>query len=158
MRASLHNSYAHSHGRLRLATVIPFIGTVVRASGASRLSTSMAMARYQTPPPKPRPNWLFPSSPPNEDEDEVVVSLVTFEGTMVGDIKVKRGVKLVDIYEKLMAALGGRHCSEPQLVSPSGEGFQGAKKQPFLNACDFDVYTLLRADLDDSEYVKDRKE
>ena len=158
MRASLYNSYAHSYCRLRLATVIPFIGTVVRASGASRLSTSMAMARYQTPPPKPRPNWLFPSSPPNEDEDEVVVTLVTFEGTMVGDIKVKRGVKLVDIYEKLMAALGGRHCSEPQLVSPSGEGFQGAKKQPFLNASDFDVYTLLRADLDDSEYVKQRQE
>ena len=74
--------------------MIPFIGIVVRASGASRISTPMAMARYQTPPPKPRPNWLCPSSPPNEDEDEVVVTLVTFEGTCLGDIKVKRGVYL----------------------------------------------------------------
>ena len=79
--------------------------------------------------------------------------LVALEGTCLGELKVKREVRLIDLYGQLMAALGGAHCSEPQLVDPAGKAFDDPRTRPFLNASDFDMYTLLRAPLADPRYV-----
>ena len=108
-------------------------------------------ARYQTPPPKVRP---FSPASPNRS-GEVTITLIMVDGTEVGKFKTMREARMIDMYDKLMSALGGSvgHTFEPQLVTPDGNLFDGAYLKPFVIASDGDVYTLVKARLRDTAYV-----
>ena len=77
------------------------------------------------------------------------------DGTSLGSLKVKKEVRLIDMYDTLMAALGGSlgYKYEPCLVSPSEVVFDGAYQNPFLSASDGDVYMLIKSDLRDTAYL-----
>ena len=109
------------------------------------------MARYQTPPPRVRA--LSPASP--QRTGEIIVKLVTVGGTDLGELKITRETQLIDVYDKLMSALGGSmgYTYEPRLVSPRKIAFDGAYQYPFLFASDGDVYTLIKAKMRDTAYV-----
>ena len=109
------------------------------------------MARYQTPPPKVRA--LPPASP--QCAGEVTVKLVMLGGTDLGELKIMRDTPTIDVYDQLMAALGGSmgYTYEPRLVSPGEVTFDGAYQYPFLFASDGDTYTLIKVKLRDTAYV-----
>ena len=82
------------------------------------------------------------------------------DGASLGELKIKREVCLIDIYDTLMAALGGSvgYTYEPRLVSPCEIAYDGAYQRPFSFACDGDVYTLIKAKLQDTAYLdRDRR-
>ena len=110
------------------------------------------MARYQTPPPKVRA--LPPASPP-QCAGTVTVKLVMFGGTDLGELKIMREAQLIDVYDQLMAAMGGSmgYAYEPRLVSPQWGTFDGAYQYPFLFASDGDAYTVIKVELRDTAYV-----
>ena len=82
------------------------------------------------------------------------------DGTSLGSLKIKKEVRLIDMYDTLMAALGGSlgYKYEPRLVSPGEVVFDGAYQSPFLFATDGDVFTLIKHDLKDTAYLdRDRR-
>ena len=83
------------------------------------------------------------------------MKLIMVDGANLGELKVMRKVRLIDIYDTLMAALGGSlgYKYEPRLVSPGEVVFDGAYQSPFLFASDGDVYTLIKSKLQDTAYV-----
>ena len=109
------------------------------------------MDRYQTPPPRVRA--FSPASP--QCAGEVTVKLVMFDGTSLGELKIMREAQLIDVYDHLMAALGGSmgYTYEPRLVSPCETAFDSAYQHPFLFASDGAVYTVIKAKLQDTAYV-----
>ena len=116
----------------------------------------VVMARYQTPPPKARP---FSPTSPNR-LGEVTVALIMVNGNDLGQLKVQRSARLIDLYDRLMSALGGSlgYAFEPRLVTPGGEPFDTAYQQPFADATDGDTYSLLKAPLKDTAYLdRDRR-
>ena len=82
------------------------------------------------------------------------------DGTSLGSLKVKKEVRLIDMYDTLMAALGGSlgYTYEPRLVSPCEAAYDGAYQRPFFFASDGDVYTLIKSKLQDTAYLdRDRR-
>ena len=83
------------------------------------------------------------------------------DGTCLGDLKALRSARLIDMYDKLMAALGGSmgYTYEPRLVSPCDDAaYDGAYQRPFFFASDGDVYTLIKSKLQDTAYLdRDRR-
>ena len=77
------------------------------------------------------------------------------DGTSLGSLKVKKEVRLIDMYDTLMAALGGSlgYKYEPCLVSPGEVVFDGAYQNPFLSASDGDIYTLIKNNFQDTAYL-----
>ena len=88
------------------------------------------------------------------------MKLIMVDGANLGELTVKRNVRLIDIYDTLMAALGGSlgYEYEPRLVSPGEVVFDGAYQSPFLFASDGDVFTLIKNELHDTAYLgRDRR-
>ena len=88
------------------------------------------------------------------------MQIMMVDGAFLGELKIKREVCLIDIYDTLMAALGGSvgYTYEPRLVSPCEIAYDGAYQRPFSFACDGDVYTLIKAKLQDTAYLdRDRR-
>ena len=88
------------------------------------------------------------------------MKLIMVDGANLGELKVMRKVRLIDIYNTLMAALGGSlgYKYEPRLVSPGEVVFDGAYQSPFLFASDGDVFTLIKSGLQDTAYLdRDRR-
>ena len=88
------------------------------------------------------------------------MKIMMVDGAFLGELKTKREVCLIDIYDTLMAALGGSvgYTYEPRLVSPCEIAYDGAYQRPFSFACDGDVYTLIKAKLQDTAYLdRDRR-
>ena len=83
------------------------------------------------------------------------MKLIMVDGANLGELKVMRKVRLIDIYDTLMAALGGSlgYKYEPRLVSPGEVVFDGAYQSPFLFASDGDVFTLIKNELQDTAYL-----
>ena len=63
------------------------------------------------------------------------MKLIMVDGANLGELKVMRKVRLIDIYDTLMAALGGSlgYKYEPRLVSPGEVVIDGAYQSPFKN-------------------------
>ena len=88
------------------------------------------------------------------------MKLIMVDGANLGELTVKRNVRLIDIYDTLMAALGGSlgYKYEPRLVSPGEVVFDGAYQSPFLFASDGNVFTLMKNELQDTAYLdRDRR-
>ena len=88
------------------------------------------------------------------------MKLIMVDGANLGELKVMRKVRLIDIYDTLMAALGGGlgYKYEPRLVSPGEVVFDSAYQSPFLFASDGDVFTLIKNELQDTAYLdRDRR-
>ena len=88
------------------------------------------------------------------------MKIMMVDGAFLGELKTKREVCLIDIYDTLMAALGGSvgYTYEPRLVSPCEIAYDGAYQRPFSFASDGDVYTLIKAKLQDTAYLdRDRR-
>ena len=83
------------------------------------------------------------------------MQIMMVDGAFLGELKIKREVCLIDIYDTLMAALGGSmgYTYEPRLVSPCETAFDSAYQHPFLFASDGAVYTVIKAKLQDTAYV-----
>ena len=88
------------------------------------------------------------------------MQIMMVDGAFLGELKIKREVCLIDVYDTLMAALGGSmgYTYEPRLVSPCEITFDRAYQRPFSIASDGDVYTLIKAKLQDTAYLdRDRR-
>ena len=88
------------------------------------------------------------------------MKIMMVDGAFLGELKTKREVCLIDIYDTLMAALGGSmgYTYEPRLVSPCEIAYDRAYQRPFFFASDGDVYTLIKAKLQDTAYLdRDRR-
>ena len=88
------------------------------------------------------------------------MKIMMVDGAFLGELKIKREVCLIDIYDTLMAALGGSvgYTYEPRLVSPCEIAYDGAYQRPFSFACDGDLYTLIKVKLQDTAYLdRDRR-
>ena len=83
------------------------------------------------------------------------MKIMMVDGAFLGELKIKREVPLIDMYDTLMAALGGSlgYKYEPRLVSPGEVVFDGAYQSPFLFASDGDVFTLIKNELQDTAYL-----
>ena len=74
------------------------------------------------------------------------------DGTSLGNLKNNRGSHLIDVYDKLMATLGGSmgHTYEPRLVA-DGAAYDSAYRRPFLLASDGNAYILFKKRLSELE-------
>ena len=84
------------------------------------------------------------------------MKIMMVDGAFLGELKIKREVRLIDLYDTLMAALGGSigYTYEPRLVSPCDDAaYDGAYQRPFFFASDGDVYTLIKSKLQDTAYL-----
>ena len=88
------------------------------------------------------------------------MKIMMVDGAFLGELKIKREVCLIDIYDTVMAALGGSmgYTHEPRLVSPCEIAYDGAYQRPFSFASDGDNYTLIKAKLQDTASLdRDRR-
>ena len=88
------------------------------------------------------------------------MQIMMVDGAFLGELKTKREVGLIEIYDTLMAALGGSmgYTYEPRLVSPCEITFDRAYQRPFSIASDGDVFTLIKNELQDTAYLdRDRR-
>ena len=88
------------------------------------------------------------------------MNIMMVDGAFLGELKIKREVCLIDVYDTLMAALGGSmgYTYEPRLVAPCEITFDGAYQRPFFFASDGDVFTLIKNELQDTAYLdRDRR-
>ena len=88
------------------------------------------------------------------------MSIIMVSGESLGNLKSKRDVHMIDLFDTLMAAMGGSlgYTFEPRLLGPGDAVFDSAYQRPFEFASDGDVYTLVKVDLKDTAYVdRDRR-
>ena len=88
------------------------------------------------------------------------MKLIMVDGANLGELKIKREARLIDMYDTLMAALGGSlgYKYEPRLISPGEVVFDGAYQSPFLFASHGDVFMLIKNELQDTAYLdRDRR-
>ena len=114
-----------------------------RKMSLSGCSTPPPAFRDDTPPLAPRPN--------NEVVDIV---FTTAAGQDLGTLRLKREAKLIDVFEEIMALVGGHHDYTYQPVLVIGAGaFDAADQFPFRFADDSDVYILIKAPVRDRAFL-----